>query len=126
VVLLNSGARPVRLWEEWCSWGAENLRFEMTLPDGKRITVRKQPQEYGKNFPDWFTLGAGEATVREVYPLATTAGRTWDGFPAVPEGGSLRVKLRAIFEIPPDSTAQYGVWSGRVEAKELAVVLSRA
>jgi hypothetical protein len=125
VVLLNHGDKPVRLWDEWCSWGAGNLRLEMTLPDGKRLTVRKQPQEYSKNFPSWSTLGPGEATVREVYPLATQAGRAWDGFPKVGPGRTLRVKLRAVFEVPRDAdTEQRGVWSGRVESKELEVALS--
>ena len=126
VVLLNGSGQPVRLWAEWCSWGAENLRLELTLPDGKRTTIRKHPLAYKRNAAAWFTLGPGEATVREVYPLSMEPRRMWDQFPEIPPGKTLRVKLRAVFEIPRDAyTEQRGVWAGRVESKELEVLLSR-
>src|SRR3954470_12347583 len=36
VVLKNVGSSPLRLWKDTCSWGYQNLSFEITDGDGRR------------------------------------------------------------------------------------------
>ena len=121
VVLTNVSDKPVRLWKEWCSWGYFCLSFEVQDGTGKLTAVRKTPRGWDKNFPSFQTLQPGSNMVFEV-----NFGSDWEN-PVLPEKGkSIQVKMRAVYEIPPDDEAKKAeVWTGKVASPEEAYVIRR-
>lgn len=126
VVVTNVSKQPVRLWKEWCSWGYFNLSFVVTGEDGKTSVVKKHGRNWANNFPDWMIIPPGDHLVYEV----TFDETVWEGAPARPPGRDLgqplRVKMKAIYEVPADDHArEHGVWTGRVSSPEETYAMYR-
>lgn len=113
VVVTNTSKKPVRIWRDWCSWGYYGLEFEITDASGHKSTAKKKPAEFTRNFPDWWTLEAGETLVIDV----DFSADHWEGFPK-PENGSQTVTMRAIFKFEPDVESRKNhVWTGQASSK---------
>jgi hypothetical protein len=111
VVLTNIGKGPVRLWRESCSWGYDNLSFEIKNADGAATRLRKRPRVWEKNFPDWAALAPGSRMVFEVLLDAST----WINVPLSKVGSSRTLQLQAIYESTEDKDSRASrVWVGRV------------
>jgi len=111
VMITNTSDQPQRIWQEWCSWGYFALAFELTDQSGQKWIVRKEPREWSKNYPDFWTIESQEQLVLDV-----EFGKTglWDGLP--PSHGTFT--MRAIFEIRPDEfLMKHSVWTGRIVSK---------
>jgi hypothetical protein len=122
VVLTNVGARPLRLWREWCSFGYYNLSFEVTDEQGKIIKVTKKPRAWDKNYPDWTLVPPGDHLVFEV----TLDESTWQPALLPPHNQQAALLLRAVFEIPDDrDSKRYSVWTGRVTSSVDAYTIYR-
>jgi hypothetical protein len=67
VVLTNVSMESQPVWEYWNSWGYQNLSFEFTMSDGKKIVVSKRLKDFDKNFPSTFLILPGE---HQVYPIS--------------------------------------------------------
>jgi hypothetical protein len=120
VVLRNDNDKPLRVWREWCSWGYFCLTFQATTADGKTHTMKKAPQDWSKNYPDFEELSPGECVVREVF----YGSAAWENFPRNPAGDPHQLKLQAIYEVTPDDeSGKAGVWTGKVESPELEVAV---
>ncbi len=114
VVVTNVSSVPIRLWREWCSWGYYNLTFLVTVGTDAPFVVKKQSRAWFANWPDPETISPGGHHVRDV--AFDTA--TWVGSP-VPEAGSGRtVRMKAVFELPPEDAKPHGVWTGKVSSPE--------
>jgi hypothetical protein len=121
VVLTNVTREPVRLWQEWCSWGYFTLSFEATDQSGKTVNVRKKPRGWDRNYPDWTIIPPGDHMVFDV----TFDESIWQNAPLPKVRESRVVKLKAIFEIPDDEDAKKAkVWTGRAVSPEYTYTLN--
>ena len=66
VVMENVSDKPLKIIDEWNSWGYDDLRFEFTLPTGAQKKMEKLGRAWDKNFLTTTTLKPGEVTVWEV------------------------------------------------------------
>ncbi len=114
VVISNVSDKPQKIWREWCSWGYYGLSFVFTDEGGKKWVAKKQPRDWTKNAPDWWTLAPRESLVLDVY---FGDSETWRGFPR-PENGSRTITMQAVFQFEPDDESRkYGVWTGHIASK---------
>ena len=69
VIITNTSANSINLWEEWCSWGDPNLSFDIIDSKGHvRSTIRKSgTQIFSPNFPSWREIAPGERHVVDVF-----------------------------------------------------------
>ena len=119
VVLNNASAAPLRIWEDWNSWGYFALSFEISDDTGKHWTAAKRKEiDFTRNFPSFETIAPANSSVIDVY---FGDGKTWDGFP-LRKGQEKTVHMRAIFEIveSPESKSS-AVWVGRVVSNAVQV-----
>ncbi|MGI4821713.1 MAG: hypothetical protein ACRYFV_10940 [Janthinobacterium lividum] len=125
VLLTNTSAAPVTLFEEWNSWGYYGLSFELTVADGRRLQVSRKPRGWDKNFSSTFTLAPQGSYVFEV-----SFDQTWTNSPrqAPHTGEPLVCRLRAIYSIAPteeplrpDPTVH--PWAGTVSSQEQTYAL---
>ncbi len=116
VVVTNVSAAPVRVWRDWCSWGFQQLSFEITDDAGHSWTVSRKDHPFFKNYPDYWTLGPGE-------PLVLNIALTTDLWESPEAAGALpiadlkgkAVTMRAIFAASADDQSrENNVWTGRV------------
>ena len=112
VVLTNVSSEPQAVWEEWNSWGYETISFEATTGDGKKFIISRKPQIFTVNFPSTFLIQPGEHKVYDI-----RLDKWWAAHPALPRVDETSITLRAIYEVhPTPESAQYKVWTGRVES----------
>jgi len=121
VVVTNVSSKAQPVWEGWNSWGYRNVSFALILADGTKHDITRKAQGFTRNFPSTFIIEPGES---QVYPIKFDS--TWDGLPTLnqqgccatsPVGGSLPIRLRAIYDVETSSEAlQQEVWVGRVES----------
>jgi len=122
VLITNTSDEPLRIWQEWCSWGYFGLSFECSDAEGGKWTAKKLPRRWDKNYPDYWTLAAHESLVLDV-SFADT--RTWKGFRR-PAGMSQEITMRAILEFQPEAESQkHSVWTGRAASKADTYLLYR-
>ncbi|MBL8313566.1 MAG: hypothetical protein JNK55_07440 [Rubrivivax sp.] len=122
VALSNVGDQPVRVWRDSCSWGHENLSFELRDDGGAVTTVRRRPITWEKNFPDWAMLAPGERLLFDV----TLEPSGWLNLPALKPGEWRSVTLRAIYRSVSDRQAQlHRVWAGKVVSAPVVVAIRR-
>jgi hypothetical protein len=118
VILKNQSDQNLSIWREWCSWGYECLKFEITLEDGTVFTIAKKPIGYDKNYPDPFLVAPNKSFV---FHVNFNDGK-WDGFPK--EWKNQNVKIKAIFTVASDEESKkLKVWSGKTESAWMTVTL---
>lgn len=112
VLLSNVSKQPPTVWEDWNSWGYQAISFELTTADGKKYALSRRQQEFTANFPSTFLIEPGEFQV-----FAIHLDEWWETHPSLPKTAELRITLKAIYEVSPTpESAQYNVWTGRVES----------
>ncbi len=128
VLLTNRSQEPVRLWQEWCSWGYSCLQFEIVCPDGSRHMIKKGPASWTRNFPDYVILQPNASVVWDV----NFNTNTWEDLAWLPNDRTLQVKMRAIYSAakPDDEISKVtgenhmGVWTGEAKSDFYDFVLS--
>jgi hypothetical protein len=124
VVFKNISDKPQKIWNESCSWGYENLSFEMIL-DGQKVLIEKKSRDWEKNFPDYWTILPGEYFVFDIYITSDE----WN-FPTIGEASKI-VGLKALYKNTSNSfktgtEGNYeGFWTGQIESQVLEVTLYR-
>jgi hypothetical protein len=122
VVLTNIGATPIRLWQDWCSWGYFNLSFEMNERNGRHVTISRKMKVWEKNFPDWTTIAAGGELVIDVAFDPTI----WHNAPALGTAKQQTIRLRAVYESAEGKDArEHKVWTGKIASPENTYALFR-
>ena len=116
VLLTNTSAVPVALFEEWNSWGYFGLSFDITYPDRRVVRVAKQPRVWDKNFASTVTIAPGGFYVFDV----DFDPKTWANSPLRekrtpvrekrPADGS-RCRMRARYTIAPEQSREENPWS---------------
>ncbi|MBC8065873.1 MAG: hypothetical protein H7Y17_13655 [Chlorobia bacterium] len=114
VIIQNLTDKPQSHFEEWNSWGYGNLTVEWTDTEGKTGTVKKVPGGWDRNGPSTIALPPSEALVREI----SFDPKLWDGWPDLPYGS--RLTLKVIYQCVPAPKAP--AWSGKVASKEQSVL----
>jgi hypothetical protein len=121
VLLTNVSNKPVRVWQEWCSWGYYNLQFEIVEKNGTKHLVTKKPTGWTRNFPDYVELTPNESVVWGVGLWPSD----WNGLSWLPTNELEPVKVSAIYTSMPGDKEddritgadRMGVWTGRATSK---------
>ena len=114
VLLTNTGRKPLKLWDQWNSWGFFSLQLEVIGPDGQKHLSKKKQIQFLINAPTGHVLRPGEAEVWDV-ELATVA---WENLEWIPKQEKLKTQVRAIYSVVPDEETQSGgVWTGRATSR---------
>jgi hypothetical protein len=140
VIVSNVSTNPVRLWEDWCSWGSDNVTFEIIMPNGAKTIVHKGAQIFGGNRPDYYVLLPGESSVRDIKLNESFGGtKVWENVPKLEVGQ--KIKMRAIFEIDKEEDSdrtdteghvtheladdkQYHIWTGKAASEWKEYIIS--
>lgn len=119
VLLTNNSKDEVRLWKDWNSWGWENLSLVWTIGGGKPQVIKKiRPGYLDGDFPDFWTLPAGESLVMEI-DMSTG---DWDGFPDL-YGEKLPGKMYALYQNKADLlSTEFNIWTGQLRSNEVEVI----
>lgn len=121
VVLTNISEESQAVWQDWNSWGYQNISFELTTSDGRKVIVSRRQEAFTRNFPSRFLIEPGE---HQVY--AVRLDKRWETHPSLPKPNEMPITLRAIYEVhPTPEAAQYKVWTGRVESRTYSFALSQ-
>lgn len=121
VLLTNVSDKPVRLWQEWCSWGYYCLQFEVFEENGAKHLLKKKPRDFLGNFPDSVELRTGESVVWAVDLLPSE----WEDLSWLPKDGVEHVQMRAIYTVKEDEDSKdYGVWTGQAVSEPYHFILS--
>jgi hypothetical protein len=122
VILTNVSQAPIRLWQDWCSWGYFNLSFEIADQNGNHVTISRKMKEWEKNFPDWMTIAAGDQMVIDV----AFDPAIWRNLPASESGERRTISLRAVYESAKGRDAQeHRVWTGKIASPQDTYLLLR-
>jgi hypothetical protein len=110
VVLTNVSDRPLRIIDDWNSWGYFNLTLQYTAADGTSHKIEKVGRDWTRNFLTDTTLAPGQMLVRDV----AFDPAIWTG---LPDAGV--VTVTATFkQDEPKELDQKGAayWSGTAES----------
>ncbi len=101
------------VWEDWNSWGYQNVSFELVTENGKKVLLSKRQAEFTTNFPSTFLI---EPRENQVYDIRLD--EEWKAQPTLAKSDEMAITLKAIYEVPPTpEAAEYKVWTGRVESR---------
>jgi hypothetical protein len=114
VLLSNVSKQLQTVWEDWNSWGYQTISFELTTADGKKHVVSKRQQGFTKNYPSTLVIEPGEHHVYVIH-----LDEWWAIQPPIPKTDETTITLKAIYEVSPTpESAQYKVWTGRLESHD--------
>jgi hypothetical protein len=122
VLLTNVSSKPVRVWQEWCSWGYYSLQLEVFEQDGTEHLLKKKPTNFLANFPDFVELEPGGSVVWKV----DIEPSVWEGLSWLPTNRAERVKLKAIYKVKTAENDEdnrdlgvdrMGIWTGTASSK---------
>jgi hypothetical protein len=111
VVIENKSSATLRLWSETCSWGYQNLSFEIADSNGKVFHVTRSERGWEKNFPQWDNVAPGASISKSVNLL----DGQWRGLPSLQPGAHEAVRLQAFYKSSSsyESTANT-IWVGSI------------
>jgi hypothetical protein len=119
VVLTNVSHQDQLVWETWNSWGYQTISFELSTTDGRKVLVSMRNQGFTVNFPGAFLIRAGE---HQVFPIRL--GTEWETHPSLAMKNEMPIKLKVVYEVrPTEESAQYNVWTGRIESRAYDLTL---
>jgi hypothetical protein len=98
VGLRNISGHELMLWKDSCSWGGENLTFEVTRANGQTFRLQKTLDYYYSNHPDpqWVEPNG-------LFSLKVNFNQIWGSFPKDWKSGE-KVKLCAIYSEQRDES----------------------
>lgn len=108
---LNSGAKPMQIWTDTCSWGYESLYLESVAPNGHATRFSHAPIAWRKDYPQTWHIPAGGSHEIEL----GLGPSEWEGFHSAS-------KIRIVFDVPASPEARKGgVWTGVVKSNVLTL-----
>jgi hypothetical protein len=127
VVITNNSKQPQNLLQEGSSWGWETMSFELVDENGNKYLICRNPVAiWTDNARVHWILKPGEHYVRDICFAQIYQGQnSWIGFPKrLTDGGNLKVKMKAIFEVILDKGA-FGepLWHGRIESAPVTCII---
>ena len=113
VVLTNVSAGPQLVWEKSNSWAYQSMSLEITLADGKLITLTRKSRAFTRKFPSTFSVLPGEV---QIYPIRLDA--EWEENPEVSFAAPVLATVRAVYGVSQSAeAAERKVWVGRVASE---------
>ena len=111
VLLSNTSDKPQTVFQNGNSWGYQAVSFVMTA-NGTTFFIRPRIHGWTWNFPSTFVIAPGE---HQIY--AIRLDEWWEAHPSISKADELPISLKAVYEVDttPES-AQFKVWTGRVES----------
>ncbi len=109
-IISNAGKKPLRIWQDWNSWGWDNKSLIMVLRDGSVFHAVRKGYAFTRNFPSF----------DEVVPDAskTITLKLEDGSWVLPKGADLRrdvLFIAAMFHIAESKeSVEHHVWTGTI------------
>jgi hypothetical protein len=123
VVVTNVSDEPLRIWDQWNSWGYHNLTLSLKLENGDETELQRfGGRAWSQNAPDSVELGPGEHYVLAVWlmPEDRKARTNSWGPIRIRNGDYPWATLQAHYEIESESFAESkGVWVGRISSKPI-------
>lgn len=122
VVFTNNSKKSQNLLMEGSSWGWETMSFELIDEKGNKYLIHRTQASWPDNAPAYWVVKPGEHYVRDICFAQIYQGRdSWAGFPEqLNEGGNLKVKMKAIFEVTIDKSFDSALlWHGRIESQPI-------
>jgi hypothetical protein len=134
VVLQNTSSQPINVFQDWNSWGFNNLSLEITKLDGKVLSpplvVKRGMGAWTMNFAEAQIIRPGEAIVREVHlynpslkvikgdyhlPSGYYPEQLYGNFPFA-KNSPRQMTMRAVFQNSSTDHQQYAAptWTGKV------------
>lgn len=134
VVLQNTSSQPINVFQDWNSWGFNNLCLEITKLDGKVLSpplvVKRGMGKWTRNFAEAQIIRPGEAIVREVHlynpslksakgdyhlPSGYYPEQLYSNFPFA-KNSPRQMTMRAIFQNASTARQQYAAptWTGKI------------
>ncbi|GAA4362923.1 hypothetical protein GCM10023185_31240 [Hymenobacter saemangeumensis] len=119
VLLTNTSAQPINIFEEWNTWGYYNLFFELTYPDGRKKTVSKGAENWYRNFPSTTVIPAGRSFVFDVnFDNDSTHRPYWYNSVLNEKGYSTECRMRAIYHCEDSEIAhKKRAWTGTLTSE---------
>ena len=122
VLLTNVRRAPIRVWQEWCSWGYYCLQIEVVEKDGTKHLLKKKRVPFYANFPDYVVLQPGQSSVWDVDLHESSV---WTDLSWFPKDKMVNAKVRAIFTVRKPETEserasdadRMDVWTGQVASE---------
>jgi hypothetical protein len=96
VLLTNVSQDPIRVWQEWCSWGYYCLQIEVVEKNGTKHLLKKKRVGFYANFPDYVDLQPGQSSVWDVDLHESSV---WTDLSWLPKDELVNAKVRAIFTV---------------------------
>lgn len=122
VIIENLSEHQINLWQEWCSWGYFNLKFQFTDKKGTMWIAKKKEKEWEKNFPDFVSIGPRDKLVIDVMFNPDI----WKNVLPPDVGKFTTVSIVAIYESKDsDHAKKREVWSGRLVSNKREYTLVR-
>ncbi len=132
VVIHNKSEKPVKLWQEWCSWGWHNLTFEIIDADGTTTIAKKKARGWDKNFPSHTTIDANGDAVIDVF----FDPELWDLSPKLRPSDAHApqvLTMRAVYVnaagtsdgSTSDQSDRWDMWVGTITSDKLPYTLRR-
>jgi hypothetical protein len=112
VKLTNVSAKPLRLFEDWNSWGYYQLSFQVVLKSGKEIVLRRGSKVWTMNYASTILVGPGESY--ELKP-EEFGEMHWPGSAILKTEGE--VSIRAIYSSPSAEVLKRGLKQLRNEGQ---------
>ena len=127
VIVQNVSEGPVKIWDQWNSWGYHNITLSLKYEDGKTVELKRfGGMIWHQNAPDTIQLAPDEQYVYLVRLKPKDEGQrtnSW-GPIGVRNGGHPTVEMQAHFRIPSDdATKLKDVWVGEISSKPASITL---
>jgi hypothetical protein len=123
--VLSAGKDPVRVFQEWCSWGYFTRWFSAQVQGGpatKYVFKRSNRKAWTKNYPATHEIKPGKFLITNV----DLCDGTWTVEPDLPEK-DLELRLTGYLEIKPDEeTRKQKVWTGKLTVKPILIIMGKS
>jgi hypothetical protein len=123
--LLTARNGPVRVFQEWCSWGYFTRSFAawaLDAVDKKYVFNRSNRMAWTKNYPATHKLKKSEFLITNV----DLCDGTWTVEPDLPEK-DLELSVIGYLEIKPDKeTRKQKVFTGKLTTKPIKIVMGKS
>jgi hypothetical protein len=123
--LLTAKKGPVRVFQEWCSWGYFTRSFtawNLEAVDKKYVFKRSNRKAWTKNYPATHKIKKGDFLVTNV----DLCDGTWTVEPDLPVK-DLELSVIGHFEIKPDEeTRKQKVFTGKLKTKPIKIIMGKA
>jgi hypothetical protein len=120
VILTNLSKKDQAVYQEWNSWGWDNLSFEFKAQTGEKYLFKKVRGVFTRNVPGTYTVHSGK---QKVYTIEFNT-ENWSVEPAFKESGQTRGMFKVRYQVWPSAYGDDAVRTGWQESREYELTLN--